>query len=94
MQKKGRRAPKAFEPYTNQEVELILSILPTHRNVKNLAKALGRTQDAIYTIYKLAYSGRWLKQSLQALGDDQDNVMTKVGRAKTKLGIFVGHQPG
>jgi hypothetical protein len=84
--------PKAFTPYKQEEVNLILTLIPTHGNVKNLAKSLERSTDAIYTIYHLAYSGRWLKDTLNATANSQDNVATKIARAKKKLGIFVGHE--
>lgn len=85
--------PNAFAPYKQQEVNLILTVVPTHGNVKNLAKSLGRSTDAIYTVYHLAYSGRWLKDTLSGMEDSQDNIVTKIARAKKKLGIFIGHQP-
>jgi hypothetical protein len=83
--------PNAFNPYKQEEVNLILTLAPTHANVKNLAKSLGRTTDAIYTVYHLAYSGRWLKDTLNATGDSQDNVVTKIARAKKRLGLFEGY---
>jgi hypothetical protein len=86
--------PNAFNPYKQEEVNLILTLAPTHANVKNLAKSLGRTTDAIYTVYHLAYSGRWLKDTLSGMGDAQNNVVTKIARAKKKHGIFIGHAPG
>jgi len=84
--------PNAFNPYKQEEVNLILTLAPTHANVKNLAKSLGRTTDAIYTVYRLAYSRRWLKDTLSGMGDAQDNIATKIARAKKKLGIFAGHE--
>jgi hypothetical protein len=93
MKKTTDGVEKAFKPYKKQEIELVLSIVPTHRNVKNLAKSLGRTENAIYVIYNLAYSGKWLKEWLSDLGPHQDNVGSKVAASKKKLGIFVGHQP-
>ena len=60
--------PNAFAPYKQQEINLILSLVPTHGN------------------------GRWLKDVLNRTEDTQDNVVTKVARAKKKLGIFVGHE--
>jgi hypothetical protein len=93
MKTKANGVPKAFEPYSKEEIQLVLSMVPTHTNVKNLAKSLGRTQGAIYTVYNLAYSGKWLKQFLKDLGPHQDNVATKVASTKKKLGIFIGHEP-
>ena len=92
MKTKADGVPKAFERYSNQEIELILTLPPTYKNVKNLAKALGRTEDAIFTIYYMAYSGKWLKSMSKEMQPYQDNVVTKVTAAKKKLGIFIGHE--
>ena len=92
MKTKKDGIPNAFNPYKQEEVNLILTLSPTHANVKNLAKSLRRSTDAIYTVYHLAYSGRWLKDTLNGMGDSQDNVATKIARAKKKLGIFIGHK--
>ena len=92
MKTKKDGIPNAFNPYKQEEVNLILTLAPTHANVKNLAKSLGRTTDAIYTIYHMAYSGRWLKDTLNDMTDSQDNVVTKIARAKKKLGVFIGHE--
>jgi hypothetical protein len=91
MKTKKDGIPHAFTPYKQEEINLILGLPPTHANVKNLAKSLGRTTDAIYTVYRLAYSPRWLKELLNDMKDSQDNVVTKIARAKKKLGIFIGH---
>lgn len=91
MKTKKNGIPNAFAPYKQQEVNLILTMIPTHGNVKNLAKSLGRSNGAIYTIYHPAYSGRWLKDTLSDMDDSQDNIVTKIARAKKKLGIFIGH---
>ncbi|MEX1254217.1 MAG: hypothetical protein WEE64_07740 [Dehalococcoidia bacterium] len=93
MKTKREGVPKAFDPYTRGEIELVLSLVPTRANVANLAQSLGRTEDAIWTLYELAYSGRWLKKQLARFGPHQDNVTTKIGQAKKKLGIGIGHIP-
>ena len=92
MKTKKNGIPHAFTPYKQEEINLILTLPPTHGNVKNLAKSLGRSIDAIYTVFHLAYSGRWLKDTLSGMGDDQNNVATKIARAKKKHGIFIGHE--
>jgi len=94
MKKKSDGVVRAFERYSQQEVDLILSLVPTHTNVKNLAKSLGRTQDAIYMVYNYAYSGKWLKRDLAEMDEHQNNVLTKIAKAKKKNGIFIGHEPG
>ena len=92
MKTKADGIPKAFEHYKQQEIDLILALTPTRMNVKNLATSLGRTKDAIYTIYHLAYSGKWLKQSIKGCTDNADNVVTKIAKTKEKYGIFIGHE--
>jgi hypothetical protein len=94
MKTKEDGVRRAFERYSQKEVNLILSLVPTHTNVKNLAEALGRSEDAIYMVYSYAYSGKWLKRDLAiAKEEGRDNILTKIAKAKTKLGIFIGHEP-
>jgi len=89
---KAKGVPKAFEPYKQEEVDLMLSVVPTHNNVKNLAKSLGRSKEAVYTVFYLAYSGKWLKNSLSEMGDSADNIVTKIAKSKKKSGLFIGHE--
>lgn len=86
---------RANDVYSDAEVELILSMVPTHQTASILAQTLQRSRGAIMMIYQLAYSGSWLKQNIEGnVGcPDRDNVHMKIGRAKKKLGIFVGHRP-
>jgi len=84
---------KAFEPYTQKEIDLILSLVPNKTNTTNLAKSLGRSFDAIAMVYHWAYSGKMLKNALANMKDTQDNVVTKVAKAKRRLGIYIGHEP-
>ncbi len=93
MKTKADGVPKAFEPFQRYEVDLIPSILPTFRNVKRLAKSLGRSENAIHMIYNYAYSGRWLKRDLSEMADHQDNVVTKIATAKKRAGLAIGYQP-
>ena len=93
MKTKANGIPRAFEPYKQKEIDLILSMVPTHTNVKNLAESLGRTQDAIYTVYHIVYSGKWLKDILRGMQKHQHNVATRVAYTKKKHGIFIGHNP-
>lgn len=92
MKTKADGIAKAFDPYRQEEVNLILSLSPTHQNVKNLAGSLGRSEDAIRAIYKLAYSGKWLKKSVERFGGGA-NIIDKIGTAKKALGIIIGHRP-
>lgn len=93
MQKKSAKAPKAFDPYSQKEIDLILSLIPNKTNTTNLAKSLGRTFDAIGMIYEIAYSGNLLKTTLADMKDTQENVYTKVANAKKRLGIYIGYEP-
>lgn len=94
MKTKSNGVVRAFERYYQEEVNLILSMIPTHNNVRNLAKSLGRTKDAIYVVYNYAYSGKWLKRDLAMMDEHQNNVLTKIAKAKNKYGLFIGHEPG
>ena len=93
MKTKANGVAKAFEPYLQKEIDLILSLVPNYTNTNNLAKSLRRSFDAIEMIYAWAYSGRMLKNALANMKDTQDNVVTKVAKAKKKLGIYIGHEP-
>ena len=93
MKTKASGVPKAFEPYLQKEIDLILSLVPNKTNTANLAKSLGRTFPAIAMVYHWAYSGKMLKNALAGMKDTQDNVVTKIAKAKRKLGIYIGHEP-
>ncbi len=93
MQKKAPGVENAFKPYTQYEIDLILSMIPNKKNTQLLAKSLRRNFPAIATIYHMAYSGRWLKESLGQMKEGQDNVVTKIALAKKKYDIYVGHEP-
>jgi hypothetical protein len=92
MKKKTNGIPKAFEQYKQKEVNLILTMLPTHGNVRNLSAALGRSNEAIYMVFHIAYGGKLLKDPLKNMEDHRDNVFTKIAKAKKNLGIFIGHE--
>lgn len=91
MKTKKDGVEKAFERYKQEDVDLILSLTPTKKNSKNLSKALGRTQNAIKLIYKLAYSNRWLKKRDKQFSEGQKNIVKKITASKKKLGIFLGY---
>ena len=93
MRTKADGIENAFEPYTQREIDLILSLVPNRINTTNLAKSLGRSFDAISMVYQWAYSGNMLKNALSGMKDTQDNVVTKVAKAKKELGIYIGHEP-
>jgi len=43
-------------------------------------------------IYHMAYSGKMLKESLAEMEESQDNIVTKIAKAKAKFGIYIGHE--
>jgi hypothetical protein len=89
-------AGAAGTKYTRDQVRLILSQVPTHDNAKLLARALGRTTEAIRLIQNLAYSGKWLKETLSNPGcqdPEAENIHKLVGEVKKELGIAIGHMP-
>jgi hypothetical protein len=92
MKTKAHGIPKAFDPYSQEEITLILTLPPTNQSIRILAKSLGRSEEAIKAIYKLAYSGKWLKNSVARIGG-RHNVFDKIGAAKKELGIVIGHRP-
>ncbi|MSQ26107.1 MAG: hypothetical protein EXR49_07575 [Dehalococcoidia bacterium] len=93
MKTKMMGVPKAFDKYTQDEVDLILSLVPTSENVKILAGSLGRTEGAIQVLYEYAYSGTWLKKDFERMEAHQDNVLTKIANTKRKRGITIGYRP-
>lgn len=82
--------------YSHDEVKLILSVLPTIANAKMLAHSLERTTNAIRFIHNMAYSGKWLKDTLANKGCQDpgaENIHKLVGIVKKELGISIGHMP-
>ena len=94
MKTKNDGVRRAFEPYSQKEINLILSLVPTYENVKNLANSLGRSEEAISFIYQYAYSGKWMKEGVADQEVNRNNVFTKIAKAKQKAGIFIGFEPG
>ena len=93
MKTKADGVARAFEPYDQSEIDLILSLVPTTINVKRLAKTMGRSEEAIQMLYNHAYSGQWLKRQLGEMADHQSNVLTKIAKSKKRFGITIGFQP-
>jgi len=80
------------KPYSQEEIDLILSVIPSKTNITNLASALRRGIDAIGMIYEIAYNVKLLRENLD---DDKpkNDVFQKIANSKTKLGIFIGYDP-
>ena len=93
MQTKSPKAPNAFKPYSQFEIDLILSLVPNKINTRNLAKSLGRTTEAIGMVYEIAFGGNLLKENLNKMKPSQRNVYTKVADAKRRFGIYIGYEP-
>lgn len=56
--------PRTNKPYRDGELEVILSLAPTHTNIKWLSVLLERTEEAIEIVYKIAFEhGPFAKQS-------------------------------
>jgi len=86
------RAPRSNKPYTQAEIDLVLSVIPSQTNLTNLASALGRTRDAIGMVYEIAYNVKLLRDNLDD-ANPRNDVFQKIANAKTKLGIFIGYGP-
>ena len=85
-------APNQGKPYTQNEIDLILSLVPNQTNLANLASALGRSTGAIGFIFHAAYGGKLLKHNLDASGAG-DDVFDKIANAKKRFGILIGYEP-
>lgn len=75
----------AFDPYTQDQVQVILSHVPTRKNLRLLARVFGRSPDAIGMIFEMAYSTKLLKRAHLA------GIGAKIVRAKSGLGMFLGY---
>jgi hypothetical protein len=83
-------APNKGKPYSQVEIDLILSLVPNNKNTTMLAKVLGRSGNAIGMIYQIAYGGKLLKNNVDGIGND---VFDKIADAKKRAKIFIGYQP-
>jgi hypothetical protein len=85
----------ANEPYTDDEIRLILGSPPTDAQVSILAGVLKRTPSAIRMIQKFAFSGNWMKKTLadKCSNSVGNNVHQRIARIKRELGIHIGHRP-
>ena len=63
--------------YAPGELETILSLVPTSKNIRFLSRLLDRTEDAIGIVYKIAYQ-KGIGKGIQK---------EKVLAAKKKVGI-------
>jgi len=82
--------PNKGKPYSQAEIDLILSLVPNNKNTTTLAKALGRGSNAIGMIYQIAYGGKLLKKNIKGVGND---VFDKIADSKKRSKIFIGYEP-
>jgi len=73
------------KPYAPGELEVILSLAPTRNNIGYLSELLGRTEDAIEVVYKLAFEHG-------PFGKEAGIQMRKVLKAKRRVGIAIGRK--
>jgi len=72
-------------PYKEAELEVILSSAPTHQNIRFLAELLGRSEEAIEIVYKIAFEHG-------PFGKDADIQQQKILKAKKRVGIAIGRK--
>ena len=76
-------ANRKGKAYKEGELEIILSLVPTNKNIEWLAKLLDRTEEAIRIVYRIAYEkGKF--------GTTADIQREKIFDAKNRLHIEIG----
>jgi hypothetical protein len=78
-------AARRGKPYRLGELEVILSLAPTAKNVKLLSELLDRTEEAIEIVFKLAFEHG-------CFGRTADIQRGKILKAKKRVGIILGHK--
>lgn len=73
------------KPYKDGELEVILSLAPTKQNIKCLSTLLGRSEQAIEIVYKIAFEHG-------PFGDNADVQERKIIEAKERVGIKIGRK--
>lgn len=76
---------KKHVPYRPGELEIILSLIPTEKNIQYLSKLLDRSEASIKIIYQVAYN-------FGTLGGNPDIEERKIVQAKKRVGIIIGRQ--
>jgi len=71
--------------YKNGELEVILSLAPTKRNIEFAAELLDRSTEAIEIVYKIAFEHG-------PFGKDAGIQEKKILDAKKRVGIVIGRQ--
>ena len=73
------------KPYKPGELEVILSLAPTDRNIEWLSMLLGRSEKAIGIVYKMAFEHG-------PFGKNADIQERKIVEAKQRVGIVIGRK--
>lgn len=71
--------------YSEGELEVILSLVPTKTNILWLSKLLKRSESSIKIVYKFAYEHG-------PFGDNSDVQERKIIEAKNRVGIDIGRK--
>lgn len=78
-------AKRKGEPYKDGELEVILSLTPTSKNIALLSALLDRSKSAIEIVYHIAYG-------TGPFGDTAGIQAAKVLKAKKAVGISIGRK--
>lgn len=70
--------------YSEEEMDLILSLAPTSENIRRLSKVLGRSEAAVTLVYRSAFGYGGFPEG--------EAFNRKVLKAKERLGIELGRK--
>jgi hypothetical protein len=73
------------KPYAPGELEVILSLAPTQKNIALLSELLQRSREAIQVVYKIAFEHG-------PFGKDSGIQERKILKAKRRVGIAIGRK--
>lgn len=81
-------AGRTNKPYKDGELEVILSLVPTVDNIKRLSSLLGRSEEAIEIVYRIAFEhgpfGRQATVQERKIMAAKKRVGIKIGRKKPR----------
>ena len=78
-------AQRKNHPYRDGELEVILSLVPTRKNVSYLARLLARSEDAVEIVYRMA-------QEPGAFAAGATSQQRKILEAAESVGLLVGRR--
>ena len=76
---------RKWKIYKDGELEIILSLVPTSKNISYLSRLLDRSESAIKIVYKIAYESG-------PFGKNADIQERKIIKAKNNVGIIMGRK--